>query len=72
MNTITRSAPLYRRAFSIEEVIAISGFNRNRVYALIAQNKLRTFKTGRRRFVTAAALDECINALEAETEKAAA
>jgi len=56
-----------RRAFSIEETISVTGFPRNRVYALIAEGKLRTFKHGRRRYVSAKALDECIAGLERET-----
>lgn len=67
-----RSVPLPKRAYSIEETIAVSGFNRNRIYRLIAEGRLRTLKHRRRRYVTAAALDECIAALEAETEQAAA
>ena len=67
MSTAESFTPLQKRAYSIEELIAVTGFNRNRVYQLIAENRLRTFKHGRRRYISAMALDECIRALEAET-----
>jgi len=63
--------PLPRRAFSIDEAIEISGMNRNRLYRLIAEGRLRTFKHGRRRYVSSRALDACIEALEAETSELA-
>jgi excisionase family DNA binding protein len=62
---------LPKKSYSIPELMAVSGFGRNKVYRLIAEGRLRTFKHGKRRFVSAQALDECIRALEAETEAAA-
>ncbi len=67
-----RSTALSRRAYSISEAITVTGFPRNRVYTLIAEGKLRTFKHGRRRYISAAALDECIRGLEAATAQAVA
>jgi len=70
---MARSDPaLPKRAYSIEEAIEVSPFSRNRLYALIAEGKLKTFTHGRRRFVSARALDACILLLEAETEHAGA
>ena len=66
MSTVTDRIPLTKRAYSIEEAIAVSGFNRNRIYRLISEGKLRTFKHGRRRYVSDGALDDCIRLLEAE------
>lgn len=57
-----------RISYSINEVINATSWNRNRVYDLIAQGKLRTYCTGRRRYVSVAALNDCIRKLERETE----
>ncbi|MCZ7565159.1 MAG: helix-turn-helix domain-containing protein [Burkholderiales bacterium] len=66
MPTVDPALP--RRAYSIDETIKVSGFPRNRIYALISEGKLKTFCHGRRRYVSARALDACIALLEAETE----
>lgn len=65
-------AALPKRAYTIEEAIEVSPFSRNRIYTLIAEGRLKTFTHGRRRFVSARALDACIALLEAETEHAEA
>ena len=61
------AARLPKQSFTIEEVIAVTGWNRNRFFTLVTEGRLKTFKHGRRRFVSAKALDQCISDLEAET-----
>ena len=61
---------LPRKSFTINELVTVAGFNRNLIYTLIAEGKLRTFKVGRRRFVSTSALDECIRKLECTTTSA--
>ena len=52
-----------RRLWSINEVIHSLGVGRTTTYDLIASGKLKTVKIGRRRFVTAEALDAFIAGL---------
>jgi len=56
--------PIERLSYSIAELRAATGMSRNRLYNAIAAGDLRTFKTGKRRFVTATAAREFITLLE--------
>jgi len=57
-----------RVSFTIDEAIQATGWDRNRLYKIIAEGRLKTFKHGRRRFVSAEALRECIRKLEQDAE----
>ena len=52
--------------YSIDEVMAMLGLCRQSVYNLINSGRLKTFKLGRRRFVSPHALDEMIRKAESE------
>lgn len=51
-------------AYTIEQGMALLNVDRRRIYAMIADGSLRTYKHGRRRYVSADALRECIHKLE--------
>jgi len=61
MNT---NAPV-RLSYTIEEAVSATGFSRSRLYEAIADGTLETFKSGRRRMITASALDSYIAKLVA-------
>jgi len=57
-------------AYSIDESCkALGGMSRQTFYDLINQGRIRTFKEGRRRFVSRSALQEYVNSREAEELK---
>jgi len=58
-----------RLSFNIQEAVAATGLNRNALYRAIAANELQTFKVGKRRLVTARALQEFIDRKEAEARR---
>lgn len=61
-----------RLSYTVDEACEVTGLNRNHIYRAIAENTLTTFKAGRRRMVSAKALEDYINALErGSTRKAA-
>ncbi len=51
-------------AFTAEQGMALLNVDRRRFYQLIAEGALRTYKHGRRRFVSAEALRDCVRKLE--------
>lgn len=61
-------------SFTVDQAIKVSGFDKNRIYTLIKHGQLRSFKSGRRRFISAEALRDCIRSLESQqvAEKQAA
>ena len=69
MNAPTRLQPLNcvpsPRLISIRQVVLLLGIGRTLAYELIAEGKLKTVRIGRRRFVTAEAIDEFIGNLPA-------
>lgn len=56
-----------RLSYTVEQVQDVTGWDRNRIYRLIGEGRLATFKHGRRRFVSAQALQDCISNLEKAT-----
>lgn len=66
--------PSTKLAYPIEEAFALIGVSRTRGYQLINTGTLRTYKDGKRRLCSHAALVECQRAMEkasAEGRKAA-
>ncbi|WP_312915357.1 helix-turn-helix domain-containing protein [Stenotrophomonas sp.] len=61
-----------RLSYNVEEALAVTGLNRNAFYRAINTDEIRTFKIGRRRMVSAAALRDFIAAKEEETTSGAA
>jgi len=51
-------------SYGIEDVVKATSLSRSRVYLAIGSGELRSFKTGKRRMVSAAALREWITSLE--------
>lgn len=51
-------------AYTIEQAMALLNVDRRRIYLMIADGSLRTYKHGRRRFASAEALRECVRKLE--------
>jgi hypothetical protein len=64
------AAPLPRLSYSLSEVLMMTGWNRNRLFTIISEGRLKTFKHGRNRFVSVVALSDCIKQLERETAAA--
>jgi excisionase family DNA binding protein len=64
--TESRAATPLRMSYTLDEFAAVTGFNRSQLYRFIADGKLRTFKAGRRRMVSATAGRELIANLERE------
>jgi len=60
-----------RRAYTMEEAMHALRIDRARIYRMIAEGTLRTYKHGRRRFVSVEAIEECIRQLERETAESA-
>jgi excisionase family DNA binding protein len=63
--------PELRLAFTVEAACESTGLTRTRIYKAIADGSLKTFKAGRRRMVSARALEAFIAALERQSAKAA-
>ena len=54
-----------RLAYTVKEVLATGAFSsRNKLYKAIASGELRTYRDGKRRLVSAAALQEWIQRRE--------
>jgi predicted DNA-binding transcriptional regulator AlpA len=51
---------------SVKEACRITGFGKNAIWRLIAENKVRTFKLGRRTFVLYRSLEELIDPASAQ------
>lgn len=58
-----------RLSFNLAEAGEATGLNRNAIYRAIATDELKTFKIGRRRMVSARALQEFIDRKEAEARR---
>lgn len=56
-----------RLSYAVEQAVEATGIPRTRIYGAIAKNELRTFKHGRRRFISADALREWITTLERQS-----
>ncbi|WP_367345246.1 hypothetical protein [Stenotrophomonas bentonitica] len=61
-----------RLSYNLDEAISATGLNRTAFYAAISKNQIKTFKVGRRRMVSARALQEFIEAKEREGTSGAA
>jgi excisionase family DNA binding protein len=61
-----------RVSFNIEEAVAVTGLNKNALYRAIAANELQTFKVGKRRMVSARALQDYIARKEEEAQRSIA
>lgn len=57
-----------RVAYTVDEACDAAGFTRTRLYAAITDGTLRSFKAGRRRMISANALEQFIEKLERESE----
>ncbi len=53
-------------AFTIDEAVVATGFARRRIYYMMGTGELTTFKAGRRRMISARALNKLIDRLERE------
>jgi len=56
-----------RIAYTVEGACETTSLTRTRIYRAIADGSLKTFKAGRRRMVSARALQDFINQLERES-----
>lgn len=59
-------------SYTIPDAIAATGMNRTRLYGAIAAGELQSFKDGRRRMISARALEAFIAKLERESAGRAA
>ncbi|KGM55370.1 hypothetical protein N799_07265 [Lysobacter arseniciresistens ZS79] len=57
-----------RLSYTVDEACDVTGFNRNQFYRAIADGDLTTFKVGRRRMVSAKALEDFIKRLESRAQ----
>lgn len=62
----------HRLSFTVDEACEVTGFCRSRLYQAITDGTLTTFKAGRRRMVSAKALEDFISKLERESARKAA
>lgn len=63
------SGPGNRLAYTMDQACEALAMNRSRIYAAIRDGTLATFKAGRRRMVSAKALEAYVAKLEREAEK---
>lgn len=68
--TNVSTSELPRNSFTIPEVCDRNSWSRNRVYNLIASGVLKSYKSGKRRFVSRRAEEAAIRLLEEMTEGA--
>lgn len=61
-----------RLSYTVDGACEVTGMNRNQFYKAITAGELTTFKVGRRRMVSAKALEDFINKLEQEGARKAA
>lgn len=59
-------------SYTVPEAIAATGLTRTRLYGAIAEGDLQSFKDGRRRMISARALEAFITKLERESAGRAA
>jgi len=55
---------LERLSYGLEQVPAVTGWNRNQLFDLLNAGLLDSYRVGRRRFVSADALQRCVTRLE--------
>lgn len=67
----TEAPPAVPLAYTIEEAMRLIGRNRQAGYQLMKAKKLTTFRSGRRRMVSARALQEYLDEAEAAERLAA-
>ncbi len=60
-----------RKAYTITEAMQLIGRNRQAGYQLMKEKKLATFRSGRRRMVSARALQDYLDQAEASEKQAA-
>jgi excisionase family DNA binding protein len=60
---MSKTLPLPRVAYSVTEIVVISGISRDRIYAAIRDGHLAAHRIGRRLLVTEAALRQFLAAL---------
>ncbi len=53
-----------RLSFTVEEAVNATGFTRSRLYEAIGSGDLASFKAGKRRMVSARALENYVDKLE--------
>lgn len=58
-----------RLSYTIEEACEVTGMARTRIYRAIADSSLSSFLAGRRRMVSARALEEFIAKLERDSQQ---
>ncbi|GMV31982.1 MAG: hypothetical protein AMXMBFR59_41070 [Rhodanobacteraceae bacterium] len=63
MNPLGQGAPS-KLSYNLAEVVSATGVNRSAVYVALSSGALRSFKLGRRRMVSAQALQDWNNGLE--------
>ena len=61
-----------RLSYTVDGACEVTGLNRNQFYKAITAGDLKTFKVGRRRMVSAQALQDFISKLEQEGARKAA
>jgi hypothetical protein len=61
-----------RLSYTVPEAIAATGFTRTRIYGAIGDGSLKTWKEGRRRMISAKALQDFIAKRERESAGRAA
>lgn len=65
MPGINRDAP--KASYSVDDVIGSTGLSRQTIYNEINSGRLKSFKVGRRRLISPAALDAWVKQLEKES-----
>jgi hypothetical protein len=53
-------------SYTVDDALAVTGLNRNAFYRAISTNQIATFKVGKRRMVSARALQDFIERKESE------
>ena len=61
--------PAERLSYSVDDALAVTGLNRNAFYRAISTNQIATFKVGKRRMVSARALQDFIDRKEREAQQ---
>ncbi|WP_338339123.1 helix-turn-helix domain-containing protein [Xanthomonas euvesicatoria] len=61
--------PINKLSYTVEEAMSATGMSRNAFYNAITKAGLVTFKLGKRRMVSARALQQFIEAQEAEATR---
>ncbi|MEN1927610.1 helix-turn-helix domain-containing protein [Luteimonas sp. MJ250] len=56
-------------SYTVDGAVRATGLTRTRLYAAIGEGSLRSFKDGRRRMISAKALEEFITKLERDSAR---